>query len=376
MKIGKYISELLFEKESVVLPGFGEFGTRYVPARFVPEEKKVESPSKVVTFSEKNKAEDESLAAFMAQKENIGIDKTKEFIVAFVQECHISLKAGKRVELENIGSFFIGRDGTINFEPDKSINYLNDSFGMKEVTAPVSVPEEPKAKEVPVVEKKVEKKVEKLVRPEPEAKKEPTKPEKAKKSGGSGLPPALKWFAILGIPIIVIAIVVAMNFNQLKEYLGMDVPDQTETTSVSFVQKTKDFFSGLFGGKEEKAAEVKVPTEPEVPVDTIPADTMPSGPQITETPSRAAESYYSKAEAGTTVYHIVIGSFLQENLAQDLVDQLRKKGLGNPSIFEVTRAGYYRVSYGSYPSESAANQDLEQVKINVAPQAWVVVRKN
>lgn len=372
MKIGKYISELLFERESVVLPGFGEFGTRYVPARFVPEEKKVESPSKVVTFNEKNKAEDETLAAFMAQKENIGIDKTKEFIVAFVQECHISLKAGRKVELENIGSFFIGRDGTINFEPDKSINYLNDSFGMKEVTAPVNVPEEPKAKVAPVVEKKVEK----LVRPEPEAKKEPKKTEKPKKSGGSGLPPSLKWFAILGIPIIVIAIVVAMNFNQLKEYLGMDVTAQTESTSVSFVQKTKDFFSGLFGGKKEKAAENKVITEPQLPVDTIATDTMPSEPLPDETPSRAAESYYTKTEAGTTVYHIVVGSFLQENLAQDLVDQLRKKGLGNPSIFEVTRAGYYRVSYGTYSSEAEANKDLEQVKINVAPQAWVVVRKN
>lgn len=373
MKIGKYISELLFEKEVVILSGFGEFGTRYVPARFVPEQKKVESPSKVVTFSEKNKGEDDVLATYMAQKENVAVDKTKEFISAFVQECHTSLKAGRKVELESIGSFFIGRDGLINFEPDRSVNYLADSFGMKEVTAPVAVAtEEPTPEPV----KAAEPKVEKLIRPEPtEAPRKKTAEPKPEKAPSQGLPPALKWFAILGIPLIVIIIVVAMNFNNLKALMGMEKSGEPQQTSVSFVQKTKDFFGGLFGGKKTPKAEPVAVTEPEQEEVTS-EEPVVEEVQTPPATSRAAETYYSRPAPGATVYHIVVGSFLQENLAQDLVDELRKKGLGNPSIFEVTRAGYYRVSYDTFASEKEANQVLGKVKIDVAPNAWVVVRKN
>ena len=105
MKLGKYISELLFENDFVILPEIGEFSTKYIPARFVPELKKVESPSKVIAFNENNKTGGGLLTEYIARKENITSPESKEFVSNFVAEMQNSLKSGKKVELERVGVF-------------------------------------------------------------------------------------------------------------------------------------------------------------------------------------------------------------------------------------------------------------------------------
>jgi hypothetical protein len=142
MKIGKYISELLFENDFVILPQLGEFSTKYIPAKFIPELKKVESPSKIITFNDKNKSGGGLLTEYIARKEGISSQEAKEFVSNFVAEMQNSLKSGKKVELENIGFFSLDPSGQIIFDPDRSINYLNDAAGLTSVKEPAKKSEE------------------------------------------------------------------------------------------------------------------------------------------------------------------------------------------------------------------------------------------
>lgn len=393
MKIGKYISELLFENDFVILPDLGEFSTKYIPAKFIPELKKVESPSKVITFNEKNKSGGGLLIEYIARKEQIGSQQAREFVTNFVAEMKNSLKSGKKVELENIGKFSMDQSGVIVFDPDKSVNYLNDSIGMSSVKEPAKKSEEEAKteldkvienarKEAPPVkdekpaeteksreaekqdEKKEEKKPEAASQPvaSPSGQKAPgtptplrtfqepvnqkssssqSKEEEEKRTRSGGLPPALKWVAFTVVPLLIIIIVLAFNYEYIfgdKSVFTSEDPVVTETVMT-------------------ETAEPEAATEPEPVVEEAFDPTVaPPAP-----------------ESGRPVYYIIVGSFEEEHSALILAEELRTKGARTASVFPVNRLGFYRVSYGYYYDLQEAERELQKAK-EIHPNAWVLHR--
>ncbi len=410
MKIGKYISELLFEKDFVILPGFGEFSTKYIPARFVPELKKVEKPSKVISFGDKRKTDDGVLSSYIAKQENIDHEKAKSFINAFVKEMNETLQAGKSVELENVGKFSPGVGGSITFEPDKSINYLKDSLGMGSAKEPekkpaaTTKPTAEKPEDKPAEKKPEDKPAEKETpkepaakaqpadTPKPEAKKpEPPKPEEKKEPVDTEkkpgitpkdeqkpkqaepakkeeildeeekpkLSPAVKWVAFVAIPLLVIIIIVAFNFNYI---IGdKDPVTDTDKDRISFVDRIR----GIFVDIDEPVEPTPVP-EVEVEEEVIEPDPTEIEPDVTRPPH--------EPEPGRTVYHIVVGSFIEKHNAEIFAEDLQKQGATRASVFEQARTGHYRVSYGFYYSMREAESELERVKQNVNQNAWILKR--
>ncbi len=386
MKIGKYISELLFENDFVILPNLGEFSTKYIPAKFIPELKKVESPSKVVTFNEKNKTGGGLLIEYIAKKEGIGSQQAKDFVTDFVAEMQNSLKSGKKVELESIGVFSLDQSGIIAFEPDTSINYLNDSIGMTSVKEPSKKREEdakteldkvledvkketpppvqePEKKEIPPVsppvpeppkDKAPEEEKKEVPRPvHPFAKKEFTPSTSDQEHDDdhfddrhtdkkpAGLPPALKWVAFTVVPLLIIIIILAFNF----EYI--------------FGEKS------VFRSKEPVVTHTPAPvvTEPEV------EEVVQDEPEEVFDPTVAPPA----PERGRPVFYIIVGSFEEEHSAEILAEELRMKGARTASVFPINRLGFYRVSYGYYYDLQQAERDLEQAK-QVNPDAWILHR--
>ena len=359
MKIGKYISELLFTSDFVVLPGFGEFTPKYIPARFVPEKKKVEAPSKIVAFSTKNKTDDKNvLAEYMAKQEGTSLEKAKEFVSSFVNEMNNSLKSGKKVELESIGQFSMAPNGVIEFDPDSSINYLSDSAGLKSVKEPEK--KEPtqaktdadkvldKANEVKKEDKKEigadAKPVDKL-KPEETGKKpsESTafKPINEKK----GLPAGLKWVAFLVAPILVIGIVFAFTHEYFIGDKAIDI---------------KSLFT-----KKDQPTEVIVPVVDREPLLDA-EDIIDQTTETTATPSTP--------EPGRRVYYIIVGSFEEEHNAHIYVDELQRKGAVNAKAFPKNPLGFYRVSYGFYYDLREAEQILTTVQQTENADAWILHR--
>jgi hypothetical protein len=401
MKIGKYISELLFENDFVILPQLGEFSTKYIPAKFIPELKKVESPSKTIVFNDKNKSGGGLLTEYIAKKENMSSQEAREFVNNFVSEMLNSLRSGKKVELESIGVFSMEQSGTILFEGDKSINYLNDSMGMSSVKEPAKKSEADAKSELDKVledvSPEIAPKVEKPTTPVPPPPTEELKPVAAvppeaepttndvKPSGNisqrppvtplrpvqepvsqkiitpsrktepadqqpvkPGLPPAVKWTALTVVPLLIIIIILALNF----EYLFGDksviwnkkettTPVTTETTTTTTPQEQADV------DETESVTEESPSFDPTV---------VPAGP-----------------ESGRKVYYIVVGSFEEEHSAMILAEELRSKGAQTANVFPVNRLGFYRVYYGYYYDlNQAENQLIEAQKVN--PQAWILHR--
>lgn len=387
MKIGKYISELLFENDFVILPQVGEFSTKYIPAKFIPELKKVESPSKIVMFNDKNKAGGGLLTEYIAKKENITGQEAREFVNNFTSEMLNSLKAGKKVDIENIGVFTMDGGGNISLESDKSINYLNDSHGMSSVNEPARKTEADSKSELDKVLDDIQKdKPDVEARPVPPvtprpSQAQPPKTETAKPTSTpvtdrppvvplrpvqepvsqrvaprkeleveevpakNGLPPAVKWLAITVVPLLIIIIILALNF----EYIFGD----------------KSVFSN------KKTPVPAATTQPAPPiVEQAPAEEQPvavSEEAFDPTVTPAAP------ERGRPVYYIIVGSFEEEHSASILAEELRTKGARTASIFPANRQGFYRVYYGYYYDLKEAENDLARAQ-EINAQAWILHR--
>jgi nucleoid DNA-binding protein len=392
MKIGKYISELLFENDFVILPEIGEFSTKYIPAKFVPELRKVESPSKVITFNDRNKAGGGLLTEYIAKKENLSSGEAKNFVDNFVTEMQNSLKSGKKVELESIGVFSMDQGGNVNFDPDTSVNYLVDSAGMSSVTEPVKKTEdqakteldkvmeetgvsddEPPKEEPKVVSEPVQPEedtipppeepftpIEEPAKQEAEAprqyipvppRREPVSPIMGKRSSSyerkGGLSPALKWVAFTVVPLLIIIIILALNYDY------------------------------IFGDKSiiwKKDQSQPVPQATVAPTATEPDAEPASEPAVAPVESTFDPTVAPPApETGRRVYYIIVGSFEEEHSAIILAEELREKGARTASVFPVNRQGFYRVSYGYYYDLGEAERNLSTAQA-VNPNAWILHR--
>lgn len=129
----KYIKELLFEHDCVILPGFGGFLTQYVSAEVHPITHKFTPPSKRLAFNEQLKSNDGLLVTAVALKENIERIEASARVVSYVQELKEQLNRKNLVEIQDIGRVFYNTHDKLEFEPDLSINFFEESYGLPEL---------------------------------------------------------------------------------------------------------------------------------------------------------------------------------------------------------------------------------------------------
>jgi nucleoid DNA-binding protein len=135
MTIAKYISDLLYRYECVIVPNFGGFVTNEISARVNHFTHTFYAPSKQITFNSHLQNNDGLLANYVATSENTSYAKAVEYIEKEVESWKL-LMNNEELDLENIGSFNLNKEGKFIFEPSNSINYLTSSFGLSSYVSP------------------------------------------------------------------------------------------------------------------------------------------------------------------------------------------------------------------------------------------------
>jgi len=372
MNIGLYISELLYEHNFVVLPGIGEFSTKYIPARFIPEERKIESPTKISHFNPDSISQASLLAGFIAQKEQKSFFEAAQHIAQFVDEMRNTLAEGRQVVLDRLGVFFLDPDGKMVFEPDRTVNYLADSAGMGVITEPAkptTVVEELNPQSVDTAKhESIEPQVQEIaghdlhhsldsLKEEISAVKTPeevltnsmqTSQVAIAPSVQSAvkLPTAVKWIAWLLVPFIIIIIFLAFNWRFILGDNWLPAPRIADT---HLAQPTQ--------AEIVPAIEDALATEPVTAVE--------------QTPVAVQAAAYDPAKQ---YYYIVVGSFQSLDVANQMVSDLNRRSPGMARVFMQTRDGFHRVSFGFYLTESEANARLSYVRENINREAWILHR--
>lgn len=135
MKLAKYISDLLYRYECVIVPNFGGFITNEISAKVNHYTHTFYAPSKQLTFNSHLQNNDGLLVNYVAASLNITYAKAMDFIANEVESWKNILKK-EELDIENIGSLTINAEGNYVFEPSNKVNYLTSSFGLNSFNSP------------------------------------------------------------------------------------------------------------------------------------------------------------------------------------------------------------------------------------------------
>lgn len=135
MDTSSYITELLFEHDCVIVPGFGGFICNYQPAEIHPILHTISPPAKKLSFNRSLQANDGLLVNHIAFAEDMSYDAAYELVQTWVSSVSYLLAKNKELLLNNIGTLHHNYENSLQFEPAGNINYLKSSFGLTTITA-------------------------------------------------------------------------------------------------------------------------------------------------------------------------------------------------------------------------------------------------
>lgn len=131
MRLEKYIYQLLFQHDCVIVPKFGAFISHPISTTLHPEDQTILPPYKSISFTASLATNDGVLAHTYAENEHLDIQTANEMLAGDVDQWNSRLAKGETIVLDKIGSFKTTSDGILQFEPHTTENFLIDSFGLK-----------------------------------------------------------------------------------------------------------------------------------------------------------------------------------------------------------------------------------------------------
>jgi hypothetical protein len=129
--ITAFIRELLFGHDCVIVPGFGGFIGNYAPARIDKSTGTFYPPVKQISFNRNLDHNDGLLIGRISKQSGVNYGDARTLVEEFVSGLRRKLEKGERVHFDNIGSFSNNHEGNVQFEPDRNVNYLLDSYGLE-----------------------------------------------------------------------------------------------------------------------------------------------------------------------------------------------------------------------------------------------------
>lgn len=131
MDITAFIRELLFSHDCVIVPGFGGFIGNYNPAHIDKSTSTFYPPVKQISFNRNLNHNDGLLVGKISESAKINYGDARNLVEEYAASLKKKLEKGEKIVFDNIGSFINNQEGNTQFEPDTSVNYHLDSFGLE-----------------------------------------------------------------------------------------------------------------------------------------------------------------------------------------------------------------------------------------------------
>jgi len=334
--IDRYISELLFDHDCVILPGVGGFLTNYSGARIHPIKHSFQPASRTLVFNANLRTNDGLLIDYVARKKAISYQEASLLINDYAARCMRDLESGKTVNFNNIGTCRMGRENNIIFNPDESSNYLADAFGMPSFVSPA------------IMRETVRQRLEKQLTPTPSAPKEDKKRD---------LRLVANWAAGIAIPIT--AALMLYMFNPTI----IDGPGKSYATFVPTVT-----FKSAEPGKADAVAKAEYSNFRVIPAKKEPVNIVQDPESEIQNPEPQAPNPKPHT---LTKYQIVVGAFSQTSNAEKYVNELRSKNY-DASIVGESRNGLTRVGINGSDNKSEAIGMMNDIRNKENPSAWLL----
>jgi cell division protein FtsN len=346
--VEKYIKELLFDHECVVLPEFGGFITHYVSAEIHPITNKFSPPSKRVAFNEQIKLNDGLLTSTIAYHESISADQAGIGLRLFIEKMKSDLKTYNLFVIKDIGKFFYNPENRLEFEPENSINFLEESFGLTELFF------KPIDRDQKIMNKTDQKQVQ-------QRKPVSNSESKLTEAGqGKNIKEGVKaWMIILPLALLLGGVGGSYIINH-------------SAISLSSINPFRLF------GKEEQTEQ----TNHEVPSANIKATTQSSAdtlhslnPFSEETDTNNITDEEPIRETAITGqsgrYFVVVGSFVNKKNAFKLKDKISEQGTDATIMEPGAKSRFYLVSVADFDNHEEAINKMRELRASFGKTIWV-----
>lgn len=327
MKLEKYISDLLYRYDLVIVPGFGGIIGRKKPARLDRDTFIFSPPHKALSFNVQLQQNDGLLANYMADVTGMSYADSLRAIEATVQEWHRTLRDEKRLKLEQIGIFNLVSDDKILFLPLTTKNYLAEAYGLSSF-----------------VYKPLVRETTKVV-----AKPEILKPEKPVQTSGNQ--PVAKRTLRKKVPVQK-----QRNDYKFWKYAAIFVVGLgLFTAGISILRHDNQVQDQVF----QKATFVLKQDFPPVKIQNHSENSLNNTPK-------------EKTTTHTEKYFIISGAFRNKANAEKKVRQLKNAGFP-AKIVGQNKYGLWMVAYQGFTSNDDAHRVLTKLKAQ-EPGAWVFAK--
>lgn len=312
ISIVEAISDLLFVRDTVVVPGLGAFVKKPIPAKVNPVANYFAMPSCQIEFDSNLREDNDLIISYVSERNNISMDESRRMLSLFVSDCFNRIKEGKEMVLKNIGALSYSTIGEIVFEPDNVLNYNADAFGMSDFSLE------------PVLRHKTKEEIKVEIAKQQKDKNTPvTVDEEAVHEEDSDWKRHNGWLWIVSCAVLLAALGYTLQHFGL---LGLGQAEISTPRSVAQEQKT-----------------YSLPT-------------------------------YNKQWEWIEPVHegirIIAGCYDQEGKAARLASTLRKKGFSGAFYEQINKKWY--VSFGCYGTEEEATDALRDIRANTEYKAWIM----
>ncbi len=353
MDTRKHIFELLHHNDCVILPGVGGFVIHEKEGTYDRISRQFFPPSKTVSFNALLSADDGLLISRIADVHRISYaearEKVKDFSKLLVKQAH----SAEGARLEGIGQLHYSKEGKLQFEPARGVNFLETSFGLAPVYAKSIVITD----DEPARARSMKPRVDRI--PETPRTKAPT---------------SVKWTVSLALPVMLFLL-----------------------WGILFPSSFQHYYTSYSGILTDVFQKEKIINEKPVVVDTkdnMKATTQEVIPSVVETqnlnsavPDNVAQEEEKNGDseeqplveekteiiavAPSMIYHVIAGVFSMEENAERYQKALI--GLGYHSqLVGTNKRGMHRVSYESFESWGKAEVFLESIQETENPSAWIL----
>ena len=366
ISIAEAISDLLFVRDTVVVPGLGAFVKKPVSAKVNPVANYFAMPTSEISFDAALREDNDLVISYMSEKNDIPEEEARRLLAMFVSDSFNSLKEGKKVTLPNVGKLSYDWAGDLVFEQEPTINYNADAFGLCDFS-----PE-------PVLRSKTKDEIKEEIEKQQKDKNTPvTVDEKAVHKHDSydddddsyddddDDRPHRGWIWVLLAMLLLAAIGFGLHYFKIVDFgqwFKPKRPTATEPLHVTLPSYSVDW-DAMTGFVEKQAAA----TEP-VLTDTV---AQPVEQETVEEPVVVEPSVVEPVvEIPEANIRIVAGCFGQEENAARLANTLKEQGYS--SAFYELRGSKWFVSFGSYATDEEATAALREIRANTEYKAWIL----
>lgn len=369
-----YLKTLLFENNFVIIPNFGGFILKEIPAKINGLGYTMTPPSKEIVFNPKVIASDGLLQQELVVKENLSYNRAEKVISETVINWKKQLDLSGYITIDGIGMFRKNVSGNITFKHFAHSNFLIDSFGLEIAKAkPLRKELVKKVDSNNSTTEKVETKtivIEKL----------PVSYQRFKRISIAAifiLSISASYFYMLsfnpkaieeaGLNIFNIPIIDKEDLDrlELEKQAQEEIKQVIETTKSITTKNESAVAVDSISNEEVKTTPVELPSETDISESEI----LEKETIIEAEESTDAEQAIAPIEKSELHYYVIASSLPSNDKVESELNRFRLKGF-EPEV--INTDGKFRISIGKFATRDSADIYKENIFNDNNLQTWVL----